>query len=228
MSYLELRGICKDYGEKTNCQHILKDVSLDVECGEMVSIMGPSGSGKSTLLHILGLLDSQTSGEYILQNKYMDSMKEKERAFFRNEHIGFVFQGFQLMNELSALDNVKLTLQLSNLYKRNKIRNKEAVERSKEVLVNLGLKEHLYKYPSQLSGGQQQRVAIARAIVNHPDLLLADEPTGALDSVTTEEIMQILKQLNQQGNTLIIVTHNLEVAKQCNRIIRIKDGKIQE
>lgn len=226
MSYIELKGINKYFGENETRQHVLKDISLHVEKGEMLSIMGPSGSGKSTLLNILGLLERQNSGEYILDGKNMERLKEKEKAFFRNENIGFVFQNFNLIYELSALDNVKINLQFYNLHSKKKVSNREAMKRSKEVLTTLGLEKHMDKRPLQLSGGQQQRVAIARAIVNNPAFILADEPTGALDSKTTEEIMQVLKGLNEKGNTIIIVTHNLEVANQCDRIVEIKDGEI--
>lgn len=225
MNYIELNGINKyfEVGERKN---VLKDISLHINNGEMIAIMGPSGSGKSTLLNILGLLDRPTSGTYYLEDKDTNLLKDKERAFTRNKNIGFVFQNFNLINELSALENVKINLQFYNLYSKKKVDYKEALHRSKEALISVGLEEHINKRPLQLSGGQQQRVAIARAIVNNPAFILADEPTGALDSSTTEEIMQIFKRLNQQGNTIIIVTHNTEVANQCNRIIEIKDGEI--
>ncbi|MCJ7840021.1 ABC transporter ATP-binding protein [Lederbergia sp. NSJ-179] len=225
MNYIELNGINKyfEVGERKN---VLKDISLHINNGEMIAIMGPSGSGKSTLLNILGLLDRPTSGTYYLEEKDTNLLKDKERAFTRNKNIGFVFQNFNLINELSALENVKINLQFYNLHSKKKVDRKEALHRSKEALISVGLGEHINKRPLQLSGGQQQRVAIARAIVNDPAFILADEPTGALDSSTTEEIMQVFKRLNQQGNTIIIVTHNTEVANQCNRIIEIKDGEI--
>lgn len=225
MNYIELNGINKyfEVGERKN---VLKDISLHIDNGEMIAIMGPSGSGKSTLLNILGLLDRPTSGTYYLEEKDTSLLKDKERAFTRNKNIGFVFQNFNLINELSALENVRINLQFYNLHSKEKVDRKEALHRSKEALKSVGLEEHINKRPLQLSGGQQQRVAIARAIVNNPAFILADEPTGALDSSTTEEIMQVFKRLNQQGNTIIIVTHNNEVANQCNRIIEIKDGEI--
>ncbi|GIN87581.1 hypothetical protein J6TS2_39670 [Heyndrickxia sporothermodurans] len=161
-----------------------------------------------------------------MEEKDTNLLKDKERAFTRNKNIGFVFQNFNLINELSALENVKINLQFYNLHSKKKVDRKEALQRSKEALISVGLEEDINKRPLQLSGGQQQRVAIARAIVNNPAFILADEPTGALDSSTTEEIMQEFKRLNQQGNTIIIVTHNTEVANQCNRIIEIKDGEI--
>lgn len=225
MNYIELKKINKyfEVGERKN---VLKDISLHINNGEMIAIMGPSGSGKSTLLNILGLLDRPTSGQYFLEDKDTILLKEKERAFTRNKNIGFVFQNFNLINELSALENVKLNLQFYNLYSKKKVNQKDALDRSKEALRSVSLEEHINKRPLQLSGGQQQRVAIARALVNKPAFILADEPTGALDSQTTEEIMQVFRSLNQKGHTIIIVTHNIEVANQCSRIIEIKDGEI--
>ena len=226
MNIIELKNVNKYYGEEESRQHVLKNISLTVKEGEMVAIIGPSGSGKSTLLNILGLLDRQTSGEYFIEEKNSAELNEKERACFRNENIGFVFQSFNLLHELSALDNVKLNIQLGNLYKKKKVSNQMAQKQSKEMLMEMGLENHVDKYPAQLSGGQQQRVAIARAIVNNPAVILAEEPTGALDTKTTREIMQVLKGLNIKGNTVIIVTHNMEVASQCDRMIEIRDGEI--
>lgn len=225
MNYIELKDINKffEVGEKI---HVLKNISLTINQGEMVAIIGPSGSGKTTLLNILGLLDRPTSGSFLLEGKDTNVLKDKERAFTRNKKIGFVFQNFNLINEISALENVKLNLRFYNLHEKKKIKKQEIENRSKEALIAVGLEEHMNKQPLQLSGGQQQRVAIARAIVNNPAFILADEPTGALDSGTTKEIMELFKKLNEQGNTNIIVTHNPEVAKLCNRIIEIKDGEI--
>lgn len=225
MNYIELNEINKyfEVGEKV---HVLKNISLNINKGEMVAIVGPSGSGKTTLLNILGLLDRPTTGTFLLEGKDIHTLNDKERAFTRNKKIGFVFQNFNLINDFSALDNVKLNLRFYNLHEKKKIKKQEIENRSKDALISVGLEKHMNKLPLQLSGGQQQRVAIARAIVNKPSFILADEPTGALDSGTTKEIMELFKKLNEQGNTIIIVTHNLEVAKQCNRIIEIKDGEI--
>lgn len=228
MSVIELKCINKFFGEQGSRQHVLKDVSMRIEDGEMVAIMGPSGSGKSTLLNILGLLEIPESGDYNIGERDIRQLKEKEQAYYRNEKIGFVFQNFNLLNELSALENVRLNIQFHNLHSKRKIRAKEMIKRSKEVLALMGLSEHLQKRPAELSGGQQQRVAIARAIANHPEFILADEPTGALDSKTAEEIMQVFKDLNEMGNTVIIVTHNAEVARQCDRIIYMKDGVLTD
>lgn len=225
MNSIKLDGITKCF-ELDERRNVLKGITLCIDSGEMVAIMGPSGSGKSTLLNILGLLDRPSVGNYYLNNKDTELLKDKERAFTRNKNIGFIFQNFNLINELTALENVKINIQFYNLYNKKKISQKEAIQRSKEALISVGLEQHINKRPLQLSGGQQQRVAIARAIVNNPAFILADEPTGALDSNTTEEIMEVLRGLNQLGHTIIMVTHNIEVAKQCNRIINIKDGQI--
>lgn len=227
MNQIEIKNINKYFGEEDVRQHVLKDISLQIQKGEMVAVMGPSGSGKSTLLNILGILDRPTSGEYYFEEKDINLLKEKERACYRNKNIGFVFQSFHLINELTALENVKINIQFYNLHNKEKVNHKAAGQRSEEVLTMLGLKDHIHKYPSQLSGGQQQRVAIARAMVNRPAFILADEPTGALDSGTTKEILHIFKELNQKGNTIIIVTHNQEVTNYCNRVIEIEDGKIK-
>ena len=226
MKVIELKNINKYYGENENRQHVLKNISFSVEEGEMVAIIGPSGSGKSTLLHILGLLARQTTGNYIMCGEEVDQTPEKERAYLRNENLGFVFQSFNLIEELTARDNVKLNIQIANLHKKKKIKKQEAIIQSEEILKKMGLENHTKKYPSQLSGGQQQRVAIARAIVNNPSIILADEPTGALDTKTSQEIMGVLKNLNEKGTTVIMVTHNLELANQCDRIIKIIDGEL--
>ena len=195
----------------------------------MVAIMGPSGSGKSTMLNVLGLLDNNYSGEYMLDGIEASKLSNNELAMARNEKIGFVFQNFNLIKELSAKENVKMSLIFSNIYKKGKekISKKVMDKSSSDILENVGLKNHENKKPGQLSGGQQQRVAIARALVNNPEIILADEPTGALDSKIGEEIMKVFLKLNNQGKTVIIVTHDERVAQMCGRTIHIKDGVVQ-
>lgn len=230
MKIIKLDNINKFFGSKDNKQQILKGISLEIEKGEMIAIMGPSGSGKSTMLNVLGLLDSNYSGEYLLDDMKVSSLKNNELAQTRNKKIGFVFQNFNLIKELSARENVKMSLNFSNIYKnrKEKINKKDMNKKADEALEMVGLKSHTDKKPNQLSGGQQQRVAIARALINDPDIILADEPTGALDSKTGDEIMKLFLRLNQAGKTVIIVTHDEKVAKKCQRIIYIKDGVIEE
>ena len=226
MICIELKNIDKYYGEGEGRQHVLKDMSLQIHRGEMVAVIGASGSGKSTLLNIAGLLDRPSSGSYELMGQDTGRMSEKERAFCRNRNIGFVFQSFHLIHELSALDNVRLSLQFYNLHEKKKVPGRIATERSREVLMSLGMEQHIHKRPMQLSGGQKQRVAIARALVNNPELILADEPTGALDVETGNQVLKLLEQIHQTGKTIVIVTHDLKVAERCSRIIKISDGKI--
>ena len=226
---IELKNINKFFGEKESRQQILKNISINIEKGEMVAIMGPSGSGKSTMLNVLGLLDNNYSGEYMLDGIEASKLSNNELAMARNEKIGFVFQNFNLIKELSAKENVKMSLIFSNIYKKGKekISKKVMDKSSSDILEKVGLKNHENKKPGQLSGGQQQRVAIARALVNNPEIILADEPTGALDSKIGEEIMKVFLKLNNQGKTVIIVTHDERVAQMCGRTIHIKDGVVQ-
>jgi putative ABC transport system ATP-binding protein len=200
--------------------HVLKGIDMLIEAGEMVSIMGPSGSGKSTLLNILGILDNYDKGTYLLDNTLIKQLNEKKAAQYRNKFLGFVFQSFNLLSFKSAIDNVSLPLYYQ------KVGRKEREKRAEAMLERVGLlpwKEHL---PNEMSGGQKQRVAIARALVTNPKVILADEPTGALDSVTSKEIMSLFHDVNGEGMTMIIVTHDPEVAKETQRIINLKDGLI--
>ena len=201
--------------------HALKGINLEIKDGEMVALMGPSGSGKSTLLHLLGGIDIPTEGKVFIKDKDIFHLPEKQLSRFRNENIGFVFQFHYLLPEFTALENVMLP---AEIYKK-----KDAKEKAKEILVRLGLGHRLGHRPSQMSGGEQQRVAIARAIINNPDILLADEPTGNLDSENSKIVMNILKEMNEKYKvTMVIATHDMEVAEYCSRIIKLKDGKLIE
>lgn len=217
---IELNNITKIYGEGESKTIALNSVNLKIEEGEFVGIMGPSGSGKSTLLNILGCIDSPSNGIYKLNGKDVSKFKERELSRVRNEEIGFIFQNFNLLYDFNVLDNVILPLQYSKKdYSYN-------YDKAKAILTDLGLKGHFNKTPDKLSGGQKQRVAIARALINEPKIILADEPTGALDQNTGEEVMGLLKDINEDGKTVIIITHDINIGKQCNRLIRIEDGAI--
>jgi putative ABC transport system ATP-binding protein len=201
--------------------YALKGVDVVIERNEYVAIMGPSGSGKSTLMNIIGCLDTPTSGDYVLNGKDVHEMDDDELAEIRNKEIGFVFQTFNLLPRSNALHNVELPLIYSGLSKT------ERIKRAEETLTNVGLGDRMKHKPNELSGGQRQRVAVARALVNHPSIILADEPTGNLDTKTGEEIMALFAELNKNGNTIILVTHEEDIAKHANRIIKIRDGMIE-
>ena len=219
---IEITGLYKDYDTPAGVFPVLKDVNLTIDEGDYVAIMGPSGSGKSTFMNILGCLDRPTKGEYKLDNQSVKSLSGNELAKLRNKTIGFVFQGFNLLSRSSLLDNVSLPL----VYASDKKNARD--KKSKELLEKVGLGQYLNSKPNQISGGQQQRVAIARALVNQPHIILADEPTGNLDSKTSEEIMDLFNALNKEGITIIIVTHENDIADHASRQVRFLDGNIVE
>ena len=219
---LEINKLHKSYAIGDSSLHVLKGIDLSIASGEMVAIMGSSGSGKSTLLNIIGMLDEADSGDYILDNVPIKNLTEKKAAIYRNKFLGFIFQSFNLINYKNALENVALPLYYQGLQR------KERQVKARFHLQKVGLLDWETHLPSELSGGQKQRVAIARALASDPKLILADEPTGALDTTTSSDIMAFLQQLNGEGKTILIVTHEEDIAAMCKRIIRLRDGVIME
>ncbi len=221
-TFFEMRGINKVYHMGDEDLHALKDVDLDVSEGDYLSVLGPSGSGKSTLMNIIGCLDVATSGSYILHDRSIEDMTEGDLALIRSKEIGFIFQNSQLLPRLTAQKNVELPLIYSG------VPPKERRRRAKEMLERVGLSNRMDHYPNQLSGGQQQRVAVARALVGNPTILLADEPTGALDQKTGKQVMKLFQELSDEGRTIIMITHDTNIAAYAKRIVHIIDGELEE
>lgn len=217
---ISAKNLTKTYGSDDSLTYALNNASIEIKKGEFVAIIGPSGSGKSTLMHILGCLDKPTAGNYFLNGEQVSKLSESSLARIRNKQIGFVFQSFNLLPRTSALKNVELPLIYSD------IKGAQRTEIAKNMLIKVGLENKLDSTPAKLSGGQQQRVAIARALVNEAEIIMADEPTGNLDSKSSEEIMELIKNLNKEGKTIIIITHEKEIAQKAKRIVTVKDGKI--
>jgi len=217
---LEMKGICKDYPQGKDVVHVLKDIDLTIDSGDYVAIMGPSGSGKTTLMNLIGCLDVPTGGTYLLNGENISQATENHLADIRNQTLGFVFQSFNLLPKLTARDNVALPLLYAGVSKRERSR------RAEEALKMVGLVDRIDFYPTQLSGGQQQRVAIARAMINNPKLLLADEPTGALDTASGEQVMDLFDTLNANGATIVLITHEPAVGARAKRLRRILDGRL--
>lgn len=221
-SMIEIKNLHKSYQMGANSLHVLKGINFTVDEGDFVSIMGSSGSGKSTLLNIIGILDEADKGEYRLDGVLMKNLNEKIAAKYRNEFLGFIFQSFNLINYKSALDNVVLPLYYQG------VPQKQRYEKAMQYLEKVGLADWSHHTPNELSGGQKQRVAIARALASNPKVLLADEPTGALDSKTSCEVMEIIQQINDEGKTVVVVTHEHDIAQMTKRIVHLKDGRVTD
>lgn len=222
MEILSMNNIVKAYKMGEEEHIVLKGINLHVDKGDFIAVLGPSGSGKSTLMNIVGCLDTPTSGEYILSGSSISQMNEVELARIRSREIGFIFQSFQLLSRLNAIENVELPL----IYAKMPLSQRKT--RAKEMLDKVGLSDKFYHYPNQLSGGQQQRVAIARALATEPTILLADEPTGALDQKTGQQVLALFSALNKEGKTIIMITHDANIAKNANRIVKLLDGVLTE
>jgi putative ABC transport system ATP-binding protein len=220
-SLIKIDGVTKRYKLGEQIVYALNGVNLNIERGEYTALMGPSGSGKSTLMNIIGCLDSPTEGTFFLNNKEVSKMSDSALSEVRNTEIGFVFQTFNLLNRLNAIENVSLPLVYAGIPK------KEREERAKEVLDKVGLGDRMSHKPNELSGGQRQRVAVARALINNPSILLADEPTGNLDTQTSHEIMALFEEIHSAGNTIVLVTHEEDIAQHAKRIIRLRDGVVE-
>ncbi len=219
---LSMRGIVKRYQMGDETQTVLRGIDLDIEQGEFVAVLGPSGSGKSTLMNIIGCLDTPSEGKYVLHGRDVGGLDESELAQVRSREIGFIFQSFQLLQRQDALQNVELPLIYSG------VPAHERATRARHMLERVGLADKLHHFPNQLSGGQQQRVAIARALANNPTILLADEPTGALDQQTGRQVMGLFHDLNEEGHTIIMITHDIGIARHARRIVRLLDGNLSE
>ena len=220
--FFAMQNICKAFSMGDETLQVLHNISLNIDKGEYLSILGPSGSGKSTLMNIIGCLDTPTSGTYILNGRLIEDLNEDSLAYIRNREIGFIFQNSQLLPRMDALRNVELPLIYAG------VSGRERTERASQMLQRVGLEKRMHHYPNQLSGGQQQRVAIARALVTNPTLLLADEPTGALDQKTGQQVMDLFQTLSDEGRTIIMITHDLKIARRARRVIHIIDGEITE
>ena len=221
MTLISLTNVSKIYGEEDARTVALESLSLEIESGEFIAIMGPSGSGKSTLMNIIGLLDRPTAGDYLLNEKEVFNFRDKQLAKIRSQEIGFVFQNFNLLQRHTALENVSLPMIYKHLGTKNRL------YAAAELLEKVGLGDRMHHMPNELSGGQMQRVAIARALANSPSIILADEPTGNLDTASGKQIMKLLKELHKEGNTIVMVTHDEAIAEHAKRIIRLKDGKLE-